>query len=140
MKNKKVFITSLLTIGILGVGAISASAYMCNYQDKAEILSELTGKSTNEIIEERITEDKTYGTIAIENGVLAEFKDKNLEQMKDTLNEKIEDGSISKEKADNILNNKEKQMLNCDGSGAKQGKNKGNKAQNCTNSNCYKNN
>lgn len=140
MKNKKVFITSLLTIGILGVGVISASAYMCNYQDKAEILSELTGVSTNEIIEERINEDKTYGTIAIENGVLEEFKDKNLEQMKDTLNKKIEYGSISKEKADNILNNKEKQMSNCDDSGAKQSKDKGNNAQNCTNSNCYKNN
>ena len=113
---------------------------MCNYQDKAEILSELTGVSTNEIIEERITEDKTYGTIAIENGVLEEFKDKNVEQMKDILNEKIEDGTISKEKADNILNNKEKRMLNCDGSGAKQNKDKGNNAQNCTNSNCYKNN
>lgn len=40
---------------------------MCNPQDKAKILSELTGKSTNEIIEERINENKTYGIIALEN-------------------------------------------------------------------------
>lgn len=59
---------------------------MCNSQDKAEILSELTGQSTNEIVEERVNENKTYGTIALENGVLEEFKDKNLEQIKTNLN------------------------------------------------------
>ena len=56
MKKKKIFITSLLTLGALGIVAISVSAYMCNFQDKAEILSELTGKSTNEIVEERVNE------------------------------------------------------------------------------------
>ena len=91
---------------------------MCNPQDKAEILSELTGKSTNEIIEERINENKTYGTIAIENGVLEEFQDENLKQMKNNLSEKVEAGTISKEEANTIINNRKNSMQNCDSSGS----------------------
>lgn len=117
MKKKKIFITSLLTLGALGIGAISVSAYMCNPQDKAKILSELTGKSINEIIEGRVNEDKTYGTIALENGVLEEFQEKNIEQMKTNLNEKVETGAVSKEEADTIISNRENSMKNCDGSG-----------------------
>lgn len=117
MKKKKIFITSLLTLGALGIGAISVSAYMCNPQDKAKILSELTGKSINEIIEERVNEDKTYGKIALENGVLEELQEKNIEQMKTNLNEKVETGAVSKEEADTIISNRENSIKNCDGSG-----------------------
>lgn len=39
---------------------------MCNFQDKAEILSELTGKSTNEIVEERVNEKVEAGKISKE--------------------------------------------------------------------------
>lgn len=141
MKKEKFLITSLLTLGALGIGAISVSAYMCNSQDKAEILSELTGKSTNEIIEERVDEDKNYGTIALENGVLEEFQEKNLEQMKTTLNEKVEDGVISKEEADTIINNKENAMQNCDGTGigSKKCNYQANKGMNCNGSRYNKN-
>lgn len=117
MKKKKIFITSLLTLGALGIGAISVSANMSNFQDKAEILSELTGKSTNEIIEERIEENKTYGTIATENGVLEEFQNKNLDQIKNNLNEKVGEVVISKEEADEIISNRENTMQNCNVSG-----------------------
>ena len=135
MEKKKIFITSLLTLGALGIGAISVSANMYNVQDKAEILSDLTGKSTNEIIEERVNENKTYGTIAIENGVLEEFQDKNLEKMKTNLNEKVETGSISEETANTIIRNKENIMQNCNGSGPfENGCNyKKNKGINCNN-------
>lgn len=118
MKKKKIFITGLLTVGALVIGAISVSAYMCNPQNKAEILSELTGKSANEIIEERVSENKTYGTIALENSVLEEFKNKNLEQIKTNLNKKVEAGKISKEEADTIISNKENKMQNCNESGS----------------------
>lgn len=138
---KKVFITSLLTLGALGIGAISVSAYMYNFQDKAEILSELTGKSTNEIIEQRVNEDKTYGTIALENGVLEEFQEKNLEQIKTNLNEKVESGVISKEEADTIISNRENAMKNCDGtdSGVKKCNYQTNKGMNCKGSYYNKN-
>lgn len=114
---------------------------MCNSQDKAEILSELTGKSTNEIIEERVDEDKNYGTIALENGVLEEFKEKNLEQMKTNLNDKVEAGAISKEEADTIINNKENAMQNCDGKGigSKECNYQANKGVNCNGSGCNRN-
>lgn len=133
MKKKKIFITSLVTLGALGIGAISVSAYMCNSQDKAEILSELTGKSTNEITEERVNEDKTYGTIALENGVLEEFKEKNLEQMKTNLSQK--------EEADTIISNREKPKQNCDGIGLgfKECNFQTNKEMNCNGSGNTKN-
>ena len=138
---KKVFITSLLILGALGIGATSVSAYMCNSQDKAEILSELTGKSTNEILEQIVNEDKTYGTIALENGVLEEFQEKNLEQMKTNLNEKVEAGVISKEEADTIISNRENAMKNCDGTGSvlKKCNYQTNKGMNCNGSENNKN-
>ena len=141
MKKKKIFITSLVTLGALGIGAISVSAYMCNSQDKAEILSELTGKSTNEIIEERVNEDKTYGTIALESGVLEKFQEKNLEQMKTNLNNKVEAGAISKEEADTIISNRENAMQNCDGTGieSKECNYQANKGMNCNGSGYNKN-
>lgn len=140
MKKKKIFITSLLTLGALGIGAISVSAYMCNFQDKAEILSELTGKSTNEIVEERVNENKTYGTISLENGVLEELKDKELEQIKTNLNEKVEAGKITKEEADTIISNREKSMKNCNGAGLglKECNYQTNKEMNCNGSGYHK--
>ena len=60
----------------------------------------------------------TFGEIAKENGVLDQFKKVNLEQKEEILNEKVNQGIITKEEAENILNQIRENQENCDGSGS----------------------
>jgi len=105
----------LLSIGVLTTGIMSVSAWS-NHTTKQEILSHLTGKTKDQIEEERL-QAKTYGEVAKNNQVLEEFKQENLESIKTTLQEKVEKGQITEEQKDRIVNNIEEHHANCDGTG-----------------------
>lgn len=102
-------------IGIVGLGSF---AYAAEYTSPVKITSELTGKSVEDLQEERES-GKTYGEIAKDSGKQEEFKSSMLEHRKSILKERVAEGKITQEKADEILNKIEEKMKDCDGTGGK---------------------
>lgn len=114
-KRTKIITITMVTLSIMTFSTpIFASS---QFNTKAEALAKLTNKTIQTIIEEKNKLNTTFGQIAKENGVLDEFKKANLEQKEQILNEKIKQGVITKEDADNILNKIKANQENCDGSG-----------------------
>ena len=115
-KRTKIITTTLLTLSIFG---FSTPIFASNQFDaKAEAIAKLTNKTVETIIEQKINLDMTFGEIAKENGVLDQFKKANLEQKEAILNEKVEQGILTKEQAENILNKIKENQATCDGSGS----------------------
>ncbi|ACL76008.1 DUF2680 domain-containing protein [Ruminiclostridium cellulolyticum] len=113
MKNIKKLVA--ITLSVLVVGA-AGMVYAADIKTPAEVVSALTGKSMTDIYEER-EEGKTYGTIANESGKLDEFKTKVLERKKAILDDKVKNGELTKEQADEIYNAIKNNQAICDGTG-----------------------
>ncbi len=109
-----VFITALFVLGSVG------TAFAASFKTPAEIVSELTGKTTDQITSER-AEGKTYGTIAKDAGKLEEFQAQVLEQKKVYLDQRVKDGTLSQERADAIYNSIKEAQATCDGTGIGRG-------------------
>lgn len=106
---------TVITAAILVLGT-AGTALAASYKTPAEILSELTGKTTDEVTSERAS-GKTYGTIANDAGQLDEFKSQMLEQKKAYLDQQVKDGTLTQERADEIYNAMKEAQLTCDGTG-----------------------
>ena len=125
MKNLKkiaVIAAILMALGATSIAALAASGY----STPAEIVSGLTGKPVETVIAEKTESGKTYGAIANDANKLEEFKEQMLEQKKESLKEKVSNGTMTQERADAIIAALETRMANCDGnctggSGAKTG-------------------
>jgi hypothetical protein len=114
MKNfKRITVVIAVIVVITAVGAVFAA----ELKTPAEIVSGLTGKTIESLNEERAA-GKTYGTIANEAGKLDEFKAQMLEQKKAILDQRVADGSLTREKADEIYNALKENMASCDGTGS----------------------
>lgn len=113
MKNMKNLIVLVVTIGVLGMVGV---AYADEFKTPADIAVVLTGKSTEDVNKQR-SEGKTYGTIAKEAGKLDEFKSQMLEQKKAILDQKVKDGTLTKQQADEIYNQIKTNQVTCDGTG-----------------------
>ncbi|WP_029450681.1 DUF2680 domain-containing protein [Clostridium algidicarnis] len=123
MKNIKK-VVSLGAI-VFAIGATSVTAFAAsNYTTRAEAVAGLTGKTVNSVNAERSEEGKTYGGIAKDAGKLTEFKAEVLEMKKDALAKKVEEGTITQEKADLIITKMEERQASCDGTGALKGSRK----------------
>ena len=116
MKLKKVLFSSaaLVTVAATTLAASAAAAY----STPAEALADLTGRTVDSVITQHVEEDKTYGAIASEAGVLEAFQDAKLDIAKDALDERVADGDISQENADEILAKLETKVADCDGTGS----------------------
>jgi len=114
MKNLKKIIAAVTVVGMLGA---SGAAYAATVKTPAEIASELTGKTVEDLYKERAS-GKTYGTIAKDAGKLEEFKAQMLEQKKAILDQRVKDGKLTQEQADEIYNAIENNQANCDGTGS----------------------
>jgi hypothetical protein len=60
---------------------------------------------------------KTYGSIAKEAGKLDEFKAESLTSKKQILDQRVAEGKLTQEKADEIYNALKTNQENCDGAG-----------------------
>lgn len=96
---KKVFSIALVSVLLIALGGI---AFASTFDSPAEVYANLTGKTVEEVYEERGT-DMTFGQLADENGLLEEFRALNLESKKAILDERVKDGTITQEEADEIL-------------------------------------
>lgn len=114
MRNMKKIIAVIAAVGVLGAAGV---IYAAEIKTPADIVSAITGKTSDQVIKER-TEGKTYGTIAKEAGKLDEFKVQILEQRKAVLDQRVKDGTMTQERADEIYNAIKDNQANCDGTGS----------------------
>lgn len=113
MKNMKRLILLVVAVGVLGLAGV---AYAADLKTPADIAAALTGKSVADVARER-AEGKTYGTIAKEAGKLEEFKAQMLEQKKVVLDQRVKDGTLTQQQADEIYNQIKANQASCDGTG-----------------------
>lgn len=121
MMNFKKLLVVATVVGLFGA---AGAAYAATAKTPAEITAELTGKTVTELYNERST-GKTYGTIANEAGKLSEFKTQMLEQKKIILDQRVNEGRLTQEQADNIYSAMQNRQTNCDGTGNGMGQNCG---------------
>lgn len=119
MKNIKKVIAVVVSVCVIGAAGM---AYAAEIKTPADIAAALTGKSVTDVNKERAT-GQTYGTIANEAGKLEEFQVQMLEQRKAILDQRVKDGEITQQQADEIYNAIKNNQATCDGTGnAKLGK------------------
>ena len=114
MKKMLAIGATVLMIVATSVTALAAT----NGKSPAEILAGLTGKSVESVVADKTASDKTYGTLASEAGKLTEFKAQMLENRKAVLAEKVAAGTMTQERANQMITTMEQNQANCDGSGA----------------------
>ena len=94
----------ILSAGLVGLIVIASMgvAFAGIMQSPSEVLVGITGKTTEEVFELR-EEGSTFGQLAAKLEVWEEFKQANLEARKARLEYMVEKGTITQEKADEIL-------------------------------------
>lgn len=116
--KKMILITAVIAL----VGAISIGAYAATtYETPAEAAAGITGQTVDQVVAERLETGKTYGTIADEAGKLDEFKDAMIQMKQDVLDQRVADGAITQERADDIMAAVEERAATCDGTGPADG-------------------
>jgi hypothetical protein len=105
-----VIIAAILVLGSVG------TAFAAALKTPAEIVSELTGKTADQVTAERAS-GKTYGTIVKDAGKLEEFQTQMLEQKKAYLDQRVKDGTLTQERADAIYDTIVEAQSSCDGTG-----------------------
>ncbi len=114
MNLKKLVGSALVVVGVLGVGA---AAYAATATTPAEIVAGLTGQTVEQVVELRAT-GVTYGTIAAEAEVLPEFQQEMLELKKEILDQRVKDGRLTQEQADEIYQAIKDNQATCNGTGS----------------------
>lgn len=119
MKNLKYAMIIFAAAAVISFHPDTVTA--ATYQTAAEAAAAVTGRTVEDVIQERAKTGKTYGTIADEAGKLDEFKKETFEMKKENLQQKVSDGIISQKEADRILDNMKEFQAVCDGTGLRQG-------------------
>ena len=102
MNIKNTVIASLLAVG---VGVTSLTVYaQAKYETPREALSAITGKTTDEIHALRYEEGMSHAELFETDAQYEDFKSEVLEQRKERIDERVLDGRISQERADEIKN------------------------------------
>ncbi|MEA5095237.1 DUF2680 domain-containing protein [Sedimentibacter saalensis] len=113
-KHKKSAVVVLVVLALL---ATSFTAFAYTVSSPAEILAGLTGKSVEEVTDERYETGLTYGQMAYDQGLWEEYNEKMLEDKKAYLDEKVKDGTITQEQADAIYGNMLLRQEDCTANG-----------------------
>ncbi len=115
MKNIKKWTAAGAVVLALGLTSVTAFAAV---ESPAEIVAGLTGQSVEAVIAERTESGKTYGTLAADAGKLEEFQARLLEEKKARIEERVQAGTMTEERAEAILAAMETRAANCDGTGS----------------------
>lgn len=107
----------------LGVTTLVASAgigvYAAEISSPAEILSRLTGTSVESLYESKGS--MKFGELAEKEGVSEEFRQEMLANKKAILDQRVAEGRITQEQADEIYKNMVENQGSCDGTGIHRG-------------------
>lgn len=138
-KMKKI---AMIGAVLLIISAVSVTAYAASdYKTPAEAAAGVTGRTVEDVTNERQNTGKTYGEIANEAGKTEEFRNQMIEMKKSALAQKVADGKLTQERADEILKAIEEHSADCDGSeqariGMNQGIGFGMRNGDCEDENC----
>lgn len=119
----KKLLATILAIGMMAAMSVTtfAAEPADNYGTPAEIVAGLTDRTVESVIAERVETGKTYGTIANDAGKLDEFKAESLKLKKDILAAQVEEGILTQEEADSIIDAIEANQAICNGTGTGNG-------------------
>ncbi len=106
-------VAAIVTAGILSLGV---AAFAATAMSPAEIVGELTNQEV-EAVQAAREEGETYGAVAKEAGVLEAFQARMLENRKAAIADRVADGTLTQEEADEMLAAMQAQMKSCDGTG-----------------------
>ncbi len=118
-KSKKIIITGV-TVFTLAITSVTAFAFTSG--SPAEIFAGLTEQSVDEARDLRYESGKTFGQLASDEGVWEEFNAGMLEGKKTLLDERVSDGYMTQEEADEIYSGILERMEDCDGDGSGSGR------------------
>ncbi len=104
MKLKTFFLTGLMLLFTAGI--IFAAT-------PSEIITNLTGMTEDQVIELHST-GMTYGQIAQDNGVLDAYQEAMLAEKIDLINERVADGTYTREQADAFITRITDNQATCD--------------------------
>lgn len=116
MNKTKNYLMGLFLTALLA--ASGTGAYAAELQSPAQTLSALIGIPVEELYEQKA--DLSFGELALEYGVLEEFKAAILENKKAILDQRVEEGILTAEEAEAIYTNMVENQANCDGTGLNQ--------------------
>ena len=114
-KARNIVAAGALTIA-MGVTSITVFA-AAKYDSPQEALAGMTGKTTEQIVEKKAMENKSYGAIAAEEGKLEEFKVEIMERKREVIQERVAEGILEQEDADAILERIQERQETCIGEG-----------------------
>ena len=113
-KFNKILVVALV---LFAFAAASLTAYAFTFNSPAEIVANLSGKSVEDVTEEKFDSNKTYGEIAYDEGKWEEFREEVLESKKAYLDEMVEEGVLTQEEADEYYNYMLEMQEYCDETG-----------------------
>lgn len=116
MNITKKILTVCVTVAAIAATSVTAFAASA-YSTPADAVAGITGRTEESIISEKQESGKTYGTIAAEAGKLEEFQAEMLELRKENLAAQVTAGTMTQERADEILKTIEENQATCDGTG-----------------------
>ena len=116
MKTRRIFAVVTALVMVLGITSVTAFAGT-SFSSPAELLASLTGKTVEAVTEEKGDADKTYGALAQDAGVYEGFKTGMQDLRENRILEKVENGDLTKDEADEILDAIAERMATCDGTG-----------------------
>jgi len=103
----------IVILTILLISAITATAFAFVKNSPAQIASDVTGKTIEQIMETKFETGKTYGQICYDENSWEEFRNEMLKYKKEFLDEKVKEGILTKEEADEIYGNIEESQEYC---------------------------
>lgn len=107
---------AVLGVVVLTVGATSITAFAAStFGTPAEIAAKVTGRTVEQVTEEKFQNDITYGGVAKNYDSLEEFQAAMLENKIAILNERVAEGTMTQEEADEIITAIEENQTTCDG-------------------------
>lgn len=114
--------TNLKKLAVLGavvltIGATSVTAFAVSAFTPAEIAANVTGKTIEEVTNEKFQNGITYGEVANNYGSLEEFQAAMLENKIAILSERVAQGTMTQEEADEIIEALKANQATCDGTG-----------------------
>jgi len=112
MKNLKKLVAVVAAVFVLAAAVVVLAA---EYKTPGEIVSDLVGEPVTK------AEGQTYGEIARDYGVIDAFREEMLEQKKLIIDQRVLDGKLTQEQADEIYANIEEHVSSCDGTGVGSG-------------------
>ncbi len=115
-KMKKI---AFLGIMVLAISVFSTATFAAVAgAAPADVAADVTGRTVDSVRQERVETGKTFGTIAKEAGNLEQFKAQILQAKKEVLAQKVAEGTMTQERADEIMALLEQHQAACDGTGS----------------------